>query len=369
MINKIELLKKYFCIGTMLIVIKRFDAKTFFVPIYIKRRSVRKININEIAKLAGVSRATVSRYLNEGYVSEEKRQIIAKVIAETGYTPSAQARILRTKKTKLIGVIIPKIDSQAVSRAVLGINETLSKVGYQIILADTFNDEHKELEYLKIFQNNQVDGIILIATVFTNEHKKLLKKLNIPVVIVGQYLKGYSCIYHDDYNAAKDIIKILIGKGRKKIGYIGVNPNDESAGKARYQGYIEALKENAIEADHELMKIAKFSLDDGYSKAKDLIDNNPDIDSLFCATDNIAIGAMQYLKECGKKIPEDISIVGFGHTDVSKIVDPKLTTVHFHYKTSGIEAANIVINMIENQDEIIRDVKMGYEIIVQESTN
>ena len=276
---------------------------------------------------------------------------------------------MRTKKTKLIGVIIPKIDSQAVSREVLGINETLSKSGYQIILADTFNDEHKELEYLKIFQNNQVDGIILIATVFTNQHKKLLKKLNIPVVILGQYLKGYSCIYNDDYNAAKDITKVLIGKGRKKTGYIGVNPNDEATGKARYQGYIDALKENGLEADEDLMKIAKFSLEDGYSKAKEIIDENPDIDSLFCATDNIAIGAMQYLKECGKKIPEDISVVGLGHSNISKLVDPKLTTVNFHYKTSGIEAANIILNMIEKQDKIIRDMKMGYEIIIQESTN
>ena len=93
----------------------------------------KKININEIAKLAGVSRATVSRYLNNGYVSEEKRNIIAKVIEDTGYIPSAQARILRTKKSKLIGVIIPKLDSQSISREILGINEALSKEGYQIL--------------------------------------------------------------------------------------------------------------------------------------------------------------------------------------------------------------------------------------------
>lgn len=330
---------------------------------------MRKININEIAKLAGVSRATVSRYLNDGYVSEEKRAIIAKVIEETGYIPSAQARILRTKKSKLIGVIIPKLDSQAISREILGINETLSKEGYQIILADTFNDEHKELEYLKVFQNNQVDGIILIATVFTKQHKKILKELKVPVVIIGQYLKGYSCIYNDDYNAAKDITKELIRNNRKKTGYIGVNLDDESAGKGRYQGYIDGLRECGIETNEKTIKIAKFSMDDGYIKAKELILENPDIDSLFCATDNIAIGAMQYLKECGKRIPEDISIVGFGHTNISKVIDPKLTTVHFHYKTSGIEAANIIINMIENNDKIVRDIKMGYEIISQESTN
>ena len=117
------------------------------------------------------------------------------------------------------------------------------------------------------------------------------------------------------------------------------------------------------------MKIAEFNMEDGYLKTKELFLENPNIDALFCATDNIAVGAMQYLKECGKKIPEDISIVGFGHTNISKVVEPKLTTVHFHYKTSGIEAANIIMNMIENGDKIIRDIKMGYEIIVQESTN
>lgn len=330
---------------------------------------MRKININEIAKLAGVSRATVSRYLNDGYVSEEKREIISKVIKETGYIPSAQARVLRTKKSKLIGVIIPKLDSQAISREILGINETLSKEGYQIILADTFNDEHKELEYLKVFQNNQVDGIILIGTIFTNQHKKLLKQLKVPVVIVGQYLKGYSCIYNDDYNAAKDITKELMKNNRKKPGYIGVNLDDESAGKGRYKGYIDGLKECGIEADEKNMKISKFSMDDGYSKAKELLSETPDIDSIFCATDNIAIGAMQYIKECGKKIPDDISIVGFGHTNISKVVEPNLTTVHFHYKTSGIEAANIITNMIENNDKIVRDIKMGYEIVCQDSTN
>ena len=99
--------------------------KYFFVLILNLEGSVEKININEIAKLAGVSRATVSRYLNNGYVSEEKRNIIAKVIEDTGYIPSAQARILRTKKGKLIGVIIPKLDSQSISREILGINEAL----------------------------------------------------------------------------------------------------------------------------------------------------------------------------------------------------------------------------------------------------
>lgn len=112
------------------------------------------MTINEIAKMAGVSRATVSRYLNDGYVSEEKKERIAGVIAETGYIPSSQAQMLRTKKTGLIGVIIPKISSDSIGRMVDGIGEELAKEGYQLLLASTNNNEREEVRYLQTFRNN-----------------------------------------------------------------------------------------------------------------------------------------------------------------------------------------------------------------------
>ena len=102
---------------------------------------------------------------------------------------------------------------------------------------------------------------------------------------------------------------------------------------------------------------------------KELLESEEEFTAVYAVSDSMVIGASKAILESGKKIPEDISIVGFGHTNISKVVEPKLTTVHFHYKTSGIEAANIIMNMIENGDKIIRDIKMGYEIIVQESTN
>ena len=120
------------------------------------------MNINEIARLAGVSRTTVSRYLNNGYVSEEKKEKIRKVIEETGYQPSTQAQMLRTKKTKLVGVVLPKINSDTISREVAGISDVLAKRGYQIILANTNNDIEEELKSLSLFRDNQVDGVILL---------------------------------------------------------------------------------------------------------------------------------------------------------------------------------------------------------------
>ena len=137
------------------------------------------MNINEIARLAGVSRATVSRYLNKGYVSGEKNEIIRKVIEETGYQPSAQAQTLRTKKTSLVGVILPKINSDTISREVAGISDVLTARGYQLILANTNNNLDEELKYLSLFKERQVDGVIFIATMFTRKHKQMLKDIRI----------------------------------------------------------------------------------------------------------------------------------------------------------------------------------------------
>lgn len=128
------------------------------------------MTIKEIAQMAGVSSAAVSRYLNGGYVSDEKKEQIKKVIDATGYQPSAQARMLRTKRACLVGVVVPKINSESISRVTAGIEQVLSSRGYQMLLASTDNDPHKEISYLKLFESYPVDGIILTGTEIGRAH-------------------------------------------------------------------------------------------------------------------------------------------------------------------------------------------------------
>ena len=142
------------------------------------------MTIKEIAKLAGVSSAAVSRYLNGGYVSDEKKEQIKKVIDETGYQPSAQARMLRTKKACLIGVVVPKINSESISRITAGIEKVLSERNYQMLLAGTDNTPAKEIEYMRLFENYPVDGIILVGTMITAEYRRFLKESKVPVVVM-----------------------------------------------------------------------------------------------------------------------------------------------------------------------------------------
>ena len=321
------------------------------------------MTINEIAKMAGVSRATVSRYLNDGYVSEEKKERIAGVIAETGYIPSSQAQMLRSKKTGLIGVIIPKISSDSIGRMVDGIGEELAKEGYQLLLASTNNNEREEVRYLQTFRNNYVDGVILIGTIFRKEHRKALEELEVPVVILGQQYEGYACVYQDDCHSARDVAELLT-KSCRHIAYIGVTPRDKAVGSARKKGFQTALSSKGLEPVAE--KQIAFRMEEGYQAMRQIVETIPYIDGVFCATDMIAAGALQYLREAG--LQRKVCVTGMGDSRIATILQPSLSTVHFHYKSSGREAARLLIEMLQKSEDVRKEIKMGYQIIERDST-
>lgn len=321
------------------------------------------MTINEIAELAGVSRATVSRYLNQGYVSCEKKERIKKVIEETGYQPSVMAQNLRNKSTRYIGVIIPKINSDSISRMVYGIGKILNAEGYQLLLGNTNNRETEELKYLHLFRENHVDGIILIGTIFTPQHRLLLKSLTVPVVVASQHLNGYSCVYSDDYHAAADITELLCKKGHC-FGFLGPTVKDKAVGQNRKQGFLDTLKAHGFSISETAMAETGFHMESGFEAAKKLLERNPQIDSLFCATDTIAAGALQYLQESGRQVPSDIQIVSIGDSSIARVCYPPLTTIHLHYKTIGMESARMLLEQIKGSTSAVsREIKLGYEII------
>ena len=326
------------------------------------------MNINEIARLAGVSRATVSRYLNQGYVSEEKKARIRQVIEETGYRPLSSAQTLRSKKTNFVGVIIPKINSDSISRMVSGISSALSREGYQILLACTDNQEKEELRFLTLFRENHVDGIILLGTIFTAEHRKALKNLSVPIVILSQYLKGYSCVYHDDYQAARNLAEYLARSGRR-FGYLGVTQQDEAVGRERLRGVLDAAAAAGAILPKENILECRFQMESGFLQAKELLQRDPDLDTIICATDTIAVGALQYIKSAGKRVPDDIQIAGIGDSTLTRVTEPLLTTVHLHFEEAGTQAARLLVELIQNgKDAVHKEVKLDSRLIVQDST-
>lgn len=321
------------------------------------------MNIAQIAKLAGVSSAAVSRYFNNGHISDEKKEIIRKVVEETGYRPSVQAQTLRTKKTKMIGVIVPKVASASIGRIVEGILSVLNESDYQTLLAVTQNDLKKESEYLTAFNDKQVDGVILVATVFTTEHKRILKNLQVPVVIVGQHLSGYCCVFHDDYHAAYDLTKLLLEKGRKQLGYMGAILQDRAVGAERYRGFCNAVHDMGCAAMAQNAVTAEFSVSSGYEKTKELLERCRDLDGLVCATDTMAAGAMQYLCEQGIAVPQQIVVAGQGDSEMARVTAPPLITVHYSYERSGEIAVQMLMEVLEKGAAAIKEVKLGYYIV------
>ncbi|MBR6230103.1 MAG: LacI family DNA-binding transcriptional regulator [Eubacterium sp.] len=331
------------------------------------------MTISEIAKLAGVSSATVSRYFNNGYLSKEKKAAIAKVVEETGYRPSPQAQTLRTHRSRMVGVILPRIESNSIARIVSGIASVMNENGYRIILANTENNTDNELAYLTIFDNKTVDGVILVATVMTNQHREMITGSTIPIVVVGQEVDDTDCVFHDDYHAACGLTELMFQKGCQSPLYLGAFDEDRAVGHDRTKGFIDTAGKHGIEAPKDRVMIADFSVDSGCEVMGRLLEKYPDVDAVIAATDTIAVGAMQCLQKEGIRIPEDVILAGIGDSQMARVTNPKLTSMQYYYEESGSQSAHILLREMEKSKEereksSSTKVLLGYQLIEREST-
>jgi LacI family transcriptional regulator, sucrose operon repressor len=326
------------------------------------------VTIKEIAEMAGVSRTTVSRVLNNsGYVSEDARKRVEQVIEETSYVPSEHAKSLRTKKTKVIGVILPTIQTETPSRIVTGIGKELAKSGYQILLANTNLDKEKEFEYLDLLKMRQVDGIILIATNTEAKLMEKIKEVNIPVVIVGQEVKDIMYVTYDDYHAAYDLTSFFVDKGHSKIAFIGVDETDRSVGYLRKKGYLDAMKVNDLAVDAAWLQTGIFDIDSGREAMMKILETASESPTAIIAvTDRLAIGAMSYLKEKGIRIPDEIALAGFGASEMGKYMEPPLTTIDYQNEKAGEQAAKQLLAKLGSKN-YQKQIVLDYLLIIRES--
>ncbi|AKG74598.1 LacI family DNA-binding transcriptional regulator [Salinicoccus halodurans] len=327
--------------------------------------------IKDIAKLAGVSRTTVSRVLNNsGYISEKSRKKVMDVIEETGYVPSQHAKSLRTKQTKIIGVILPKISTDTSSRTVDGMNEVFGEKGYQILLTSTNLDKEKEIEHLRLLQNRQVDGIILLATNTDEDLVEEIRKSKVPVVVIGQEVAGDSeipSVIFDDYGASASLMETLIDNGYRKIGYIGVESSDRAVGVLRKQAYIDAMEKHNLEIGETWIQTGDFSIDSGYEAARRIFEGSRNVDAVFAATDRMGIGAFKYLRKERLSIPEDVAVVGIGSSETSRFIDPAMTTVEYEFEEAGRTGAEILLDILNGEANVPVKKLLDFKLVSRDS--
>ena len=331
------------------------------------------VTIIDIAKLAGVGTSTVSRFLNGGYVSDVSREKIQQAIKETNYKPNNFAQHLKGKRSNLIGIIVPRLDSFAVSKMLNGIDATLKKHDMHMLIHTSQQALDREIESLYSLATQKVAGIVLLATQITEQHLKTLDKVNIPCMLIGQQHPDLPYVIQDDYQAAYSIAQHIVAQGHTQIAYFGVSEMDEAVGVHRKQGFMLAMQEHGL---NEISFVeTSFSIDDAEQKAIDFLTNikitnkynKPSI--IACATDNIALGVMKAAGRLGLSIPKQLSITGFGGYDVSQIVQPNLTTIKFDYEATGAHAATNLIEWIEQRVSKPQNQTMSYDLLVKESVD
>uniref|UniRef100_UPI003F4C7A8F LacI family DNA-binding transcriptional regulator n=1 Tax=Brachyspira catarrhinii TaxID=2528966 RepID=UPI003F4C7A8F len=322
----------------------------------------KKITMKEIAEIAGVTKTTISRYFNGGYLKEETKKRIMEIISEYDYEPNTFAR-LKAKKSRIIGIIVPALDSIVGARVLTGLEKTLREKHYMPIIMNT-NHQHKlELQYIEKLKRLNVDGIVLSATYITEEHKNILRKLDIPIVIYGQECSEGISIVNDDYNAGIDIGEYIGRKNHKNIGFITVDENDIAVGITRKNGVLDGLSNYGIE--NIKIEVADFSYEKAKIAAEKLL-KNKNIDAIICSTDRQALGVYKVLKEMGLKIPDDVSVISFGGYDIDEIIEPELSTIKFDSFNAGVCTANTLIDLINNV-KVKKVLYVNYEFLERNS--
>lgn len=330
----------------------------------------RTVTIKDVAKQAGVSISTVSRVINNSKpVTDEVKQRVLEVIRRTGYIPNPLARSLVTKKSQLIGVIVPEVSDSFVNEMLDGIEEVAKMYDYEILLANTYSDKEQEMKSLNLLRAKQIEGIVMISNKIDNDHIEYINSLSIPATYISKTAREYDINSVDisNKNATYDMTKYLIDKGHKEIAFIMTSKDKTILQRERLSGYEKAIIENNLKLDEKLIRYAGIEYEDGYESMMELLDENIVPQAVFVTGDEAAIGAINALNDRGYSVPDDVSVAGFSDVKIARIYRPKLTTVHQPLYDIGAVAIRMVIKLINNESLDEKKVELPYRIIERES--
>jgi len=318
--------------------------------------------IKDVAKKSNVSVATVSRVINNtGYVNVETRKIVQDVIEELNYVPNELARSLFRKKSNIIGLIVPHISTYFFAELIESIEDAVTRKGYKLMIFNSKDDIELEKRYITVFNQYNIDGIILVAN---SQCITSYLDLKIPIITIDHIIdKSIPSITSDNVLGGELAAKKLISAGAKKIIHFR-GPSVLITVIDRSRGFYQIMDENNIDVN-------SFDLDFKTPDLKDIemfIKKHPDVDGIFCSSDIIAIYVISVLKKLGYEVPQDVQVIGFDNIELCEVLIPGLTTIAQPILDIGISAIDKLIMMINKKEiEDLHSVLPVY-IIEREST-
>jgi len=334
----------------------------------------RHITLDDIAKRLKVSRVTVSKALR-GHpdISIEMTKRIRKVASDLGYSPNIMARNLSSRRTNMIGLVVPKIAHAFFGAVIEGVYDTTFQNHYETILTVSQENSDRELKHLQTLVAMRVDGIIISISQETQdmERFKWIKKMGIPLVFMDrtleQPLSGFSTVVTDDHEGAYEAVEHAIKIGYRKLGFLGGNINI-NIGKNRLAGFLDALKEYRIPVNREWIVTGGHGKDDGYVAFKHLCSKGSLPEFLLTATYPVALGVYEAANELGINIPNDVDIICFGDSDVGRFLSPAISAVRQPARELGVRAVQVLLESIQDH-EVTREhhVILPTQLVIRET--
>lgn len=319
--------------------------------------------IKDVAKAAGVSVATVSRVLNEtGYVHEDTKKAVNLAIEQLNYSPNEVARSLYKRKSRLIGLLLPDITNPFFPLLARGVEDEMRLHDFRIIFGNTDEDHEKEQDYIQTFQQNNVIGIISMTN---NLSKSNYNDMPIPVVFLDRTSSNHPSVYADGKEGGRIAAHEMIKRNSKRITLIK-GPAHLQTAQDRFKGALEVLSSSNV--DFYVMSTTSFSFKDAEKWARDLFEKYEDTDGVIASNDIVATAVLHEALRTGRKIPEDIQIIGFDDIPHSSLLFPPLSTIRQPAYEMGREAAKFLLNIIKNKKLDIKNIQLPVSFIERSTT-
>ncbi|MGF6768490.1 DNA-binding LacI/PurR family transcriptional regulator [Paraburkholderia sp. GAS199] len=342
------------------------------------KTSTTRVTSSQVAKLAGVSRTTVSFVLNDVPhmgISEETRMRVLSAARQLGYVPNAAAQSLVSGATRTVAIVTPhsehlKVDA-FIPRMLAGVNDTCHKYGYKVIFEPVIDTGRPGGGFIDMVDSRRIDGLIAINTPRSDDvHLARLASEGFPLVVFGSKLVEHANLYSIDVDmreASRAATLHLLSLGHRKVAYLGFASDEYHGVTERLYGYRDAMREFGLGAEFERVGFANFSVQSGYDAMKAMLECGPTFTALFAGNDTIAFGAMAAMRKAGLRIPEDIAVVGYDDIPLAAFAAPPLTTMRTSPYEQACEAATLLVRLMSGERPAELHSMMAVPLVIRES--
>ncbi|MBY0204053.1 MULTISPECIES: LacI family DNA-binding transcriptional regulator [Paenibacillus] len=319
--------------------------------------------IKDVANLAGVSVATVSRVINDrGYVHADTRKKVEEAVKALHFSPNEVARSLYTRKSKLIGLLLPDIANPYFPQLARGVEDRMQEQDYRLIFGNSDEDERKEHDYIQTFIQNNVVGVISSTNY---PHSSIYEKLKIPVVFLDRTSLERPSVYADGREGGRLAAKEIIKRGSKRITVMQ-GPSHIRPAQDRFEGAIEVIREAGL--DHEVIQTTSFSFNEAGVWAEELFRKFPDTDGVIASNDIAAMAVLHEAYRIGRNVPNDVQVIGFDDIPMSGLLSPALSTIRQPAYEMGREAAGLLIQLVEQNKMENKNIQLPVSFIERGTT-